>query len=159
MDSLARSFNATGLSSRAMNIFHKAKETINFRWGRTAKLVAGACLAVALRESNRPDCLRDISFLLDEPFPALSRAFISVTSATNIVLSRVETASYIPILHQQMSSLQALPPSLKQELSSISFLQLLRLRPPSATFWPESELCQPSRDPHPLSLVQYSLSH
>lgn len=121
MDSLARSFNATGLSSRAMNIFHKAKETINFRWGRTAKLVAGACLAVALRESNRPDCLRDISFLLDEPFPALSRAFISVSSATNIVLSRVETASYIPILHQQMSSLQALPPSLKQELSSISF--------------------------------------
>jgi len=121
MGSLSHSFNATGLSSRAMNIFHKAKETIHFRWGRSAKLVAGACLAVALRESNRPDCLRDISFLLDEPFPALSRAFISVTSAINIVLDHVETASYIPILHQHMSSLQTFPTSLRQELSSISF--------------------------------------
>jgi len=121
MDSLARSFNAIGLSARAMNIFHKAKETIHFRWGRSAKLIAGACLAVALRESNRPDCLRDISFLLDEPFPALSRAFISVTSAINIVLNHIETASYIPILHQHMSSLQTLPMPLRQELSSISF--------------------------------------
>jgi len=121
MDSLARSFNSTGLSSRAMNIFHKTKETIHFRWGRSAKLVAGACLAIALRESNRPDCLRDISFLLDEPFPALSRTFISVTSAINIVLNSVEAASYIPILHQHMSSLQTFPMSLRQELSSISF--------------------------------------
>lgn len=126
IESLARSFNATGLSPRAINIFRQAKEAIHFRWGRKAKLVAGACLAIALRESNRPDCLRDISFLLEEPYSALSRAYSSVTSALNISLSRVEISSYIPILHQHASSLLAgapnlLPQGLIQELSSVSF--------------------------------------
>lgn len=123
--SLARSLNATGLSPRTMNLFRQAKDAMQFRWGRKAKLVAGASLAVALRESNRPDCLRDISFLLEEPFPALSRAFMSITTALNLSLNRIETSSYIPILQQHMSSLMkdrsnSLPATLVQELSSIS---------------------------------------
>ncbi|KXN93390.1 hypothetical protein AN958_00314 [Leucoagaricus sp. SymC.cos] len=127
IESLARTLNASGLSPRTMNLFRQAKEAIRFRWGRKAKLIAGVCMAIALRESNRPDCLRDISYLLEEPFPALSRVFISVTSALKLNLNSTETSSYISILHQHTSSLlqdstSLLSASLVQELSSISLL-------------------------------------
>lgn len=108
-----------------MTLFRQAKEAIQFRWGRKAKLVAGTCLAVALRESKRSDCLRDIAYLLEEPFSTLSRTFISVTGTLGLTLSRAESVSFIPILQQHFSSLMqdtsnSLPANLIQELSSIS---------------------------------------
>ncbi|KAF9452268.1 hypothetical protein P691DRAFT_661264 [Macrolepiota fuliginosa MF-IS2] len=125
IESLAKSLNATGLPPRVMTLFRQAKEAIQFRWGRRAKLVAGACLAIALRESNRPDCLRDIAYLLEEPLPILSRSFVSLTSALGLTLSRAESASFVPILQKHVSSLMqgsstSLPATLRQELSSIS---------------------------------------
>ncbi len=125
IESLARSLNATGLSPRAMTLFRQAKEAIQFRWGRKAKLIAGTCLAVALRQSDRPDCLRDIAYLVEEPFPAVSQAFISVTNALGLTLSRIDSGAYIPILQQHISSLVqgssgSLPPALSLELSSVS---------------------------------------
>jgi transcription factor IIIB subunit 2 len=107
-----------------MSLFLQAKEATQFRWGRKAKLVAGACLAIALRESNRPDCLKDISYLLEDPFSALSRAFMSITSTLKLSLSRIETSSYIPILREHICSLLkdssvSLPATLTQDLSSV----------------------------------------
>ncbi|KAJ3564179.1 hypothetical protein NP233_g8462 [Leucocoprinus birnbaumii] len=125
IDSIARSFNATGLSPRAMNLFRQGKDAMHFRWGRKAKLVAGACMAIALRESDRSDCLHDISFLLEEPYTALTRAYTSVTSALHISLGRVEPSAFIPVLHQHISSLledaeNLTPHGLTKEMCSIS---------------------------------------
>lgn len=49
------------LASRAQTIFDQALSTGGFRWGRKAKLFAGASLAISLREANKSDSLRDIA--------------------------------------------------------------------------------------------------
>jgi transcription factor IIIB subunit 2 len=125
IESLARSLNASGLSPRTVTLFHQAREAMRVRWGRRAKQVAGTCLAIALRESNRPDCLHDIADLLDEPFIAMSRTLVSVTTALGLSLGRVDSGSHIPVLQQHLSSLlqdtsSSVHPGLRQELSAIS---------------------------------------
>ena len=47
--------------SRSQAVFDQAMAKGNFRWGRKAKLLAGASLAIALREANKSDSLRDIA--------------------------------------------------------------------------------------------------
>lgn len=47
--------------SRAQAIFDQAMSRGRYRWGRTAKLLAGASLAIAFREANKSDSLRDIA--------------------------------------------------------------------------------------------------
>jgi transcription factor IIIB 90 kDa subunit len=49
------------VSSRAKTIFDQAMSKGHHRWGRKAKLTAGASVAVALRESHKSESLRDIA--------------------------------------------------------------------------------------------------
>jgi transcription factor IIIB subunit 2 len=58
---LSRQLESPGISTRAQTLFDQAMSTGNPRWGRKAKLTAGACVAIALRESHKSDSLRDIS--------------------------------------------------------------------------------------------------
>ncbi|KAL1947434.1 hypothetical protein VTO73DRAFT_14395 [Trametes versicolor] len=50
-----------GITSRAQGIFDRAMRRGHYRWGRRAKLTAGAALAIALRESHKSDSIRDIA--------------------------------------------------------------------------------------------------
>jgi len=67
--------------------------------------VAAACLAIALRESNRPDCLRDIASLLKVPPTSISREFTSITTALKLSLSLVDPAVYISTLQTHLASI------------------------------------------------------
>lgn len=49
-----------GFAVRATGIFDIAMKKGNYRWGRRARLTAGAAIAIALRESHKADSLRDI---------------------------------------------------------------------------------------------------
>ena len=42
-----------GLAPRAQSLFDRARAHGNYRWGKKAVLVAGACIAIALRESRK----------------------------------------------------------------------------------------------------------
>ena len=66
--------------------------------------MAGACLAVALRESNRPDLLRDISAVLKISTIALKRDFNSVTSLLNLTLSLVDPSVHITTFQSHLTS-------------------------------------------------------
>lgn len=66
--------------------------------------MAGACLSIALRESNRPDLLRDISSVLKIPTVALKREFNSVTSFLKLTLSSVDPSVYITTLQSHLTS-------------------------------------------------------
>jgi transcription factor IIIB subunit 2 len=66
--------------------------------------VAGACLSIALRESNRPDLLRDISSVLKIPTVALKREFNSVTSLLKLTLSLVDPAVHITTFQSHLTS-------------------------------------------------------
>ena len=66
--------------------------------------MAGACLSIALRESNRPDFLRDIAAVLKIPTVTLTRDFNSVTSLLKIALSLVDPSVHISTLVSHLTS-------------------------------------------------------
>ncbi|ESK96890.1 hypothetical protein Moror_6468 [Moniliophthora roreri MCA 2997] len=98
--SLAHALHVPGLTLRATTLCGQAMATGQFRWGTRAKMVAGACLSIALRESQRPDSLPDIAVLVDQSLPNLKRVLASVLSALGISLIPSEP-------HQHLSTLQS----------------------------------------------------
>ncbi|KAF9533448.1 hypothetical protein CPB83DRAFT_831956 [Crepidotus variabilis] len=119
--SLAICLNAPGLSPRAMSLFNQAKSIAKFSWGRKAKLVAGACFAIALRESNRPDALLDISSVLSLPKNSVTREFTSVASILGLSMALVDPSTHIPNIQSHLTSegLSSLPPALTKPLRAL----------------------------------------
>ncbi|KAM5542568.1 hypothetical protein V8D89_003529 [Ganoderma adspersum] len=122
---LATRVSSPGLTPRAQGIFDQAMRLGKYRWGRKARLTAGAALAIALRESRKSDYLRDIAYLLDEPHIALSRAFSKVVALLQLGLSTTDPAVHLPTLQSHLASLlngsgngagTALPPQLVKVL-------------------------------------------
>ena len=70
---LATRVSSPGLTARAQGIFDQAMRLGKYRWGRKARLTAGAALAIALRESRKSDYLRDIAVSLLFPLPVVTR--------------------------------------------------------------------------------------
>ncbi|KAG2349610.1 hypothetical protein BDR05DRAFT_955480 [Suillus weaverae] len=122
-----------GLSPRAEAIFTQAMTKGKYRWGRKAKLAAGASMAIALREAHKSDSLRDIAFFLDDSPLSLSRAFVAVVSLLDFDLSSSDPVVHIPILLSHLQSLlhpesstSHLPPDLIAILTPLSSHAVLR---------------------------------
>ncbi|KIM49415.1 hypothetical protein M413DRAFT_107467 [Hebeloma cylindrosporum] len=120
--SLAVSFGATGLSPRAIALFNQTRSSTHFRWGKKSRTVAAACLAIALRESNRPDCLRDLASLLKVAPTLISREFTSITSALKLSLSPVDPAVHISTLQAHLAF------TLKERASDLPVTLITALR-------------------------------
>ncbi|KAI6028852.1 hypothetical protein F5J12DRAFT_808150, partial [Pisolithus orientalis] len=105
INSVLTRLNNPGLSPRAQAIFAQAMAAGGYRWGRKAKLTAGASVAIALRESHKSDSLRDIAFLLDESRLSIARAFQSVVSLLNFSLSSTDPSVHFPALQTHLVSL------------------------------------------------------
>ena len=58
---LAKRIGHPGLCPRALLLFEQALERGHVRWGRKARLVAGAALAIALREGRKGETMNDIA--------------------------------------------------------------------------------------------------
>lgn len=101
---LARAAFVSSTTERAYNLFQKAMESGQYRWGRTAKLVAGACISIALRESNRPEMFPDLAFLLGQKIPLLTRAFSSVILVLELKLPSSEPKSHVSTLQAHLSA-------------------------------------------------------
>ncbi|KAF9246113.1 hypothetical protein BU15DRAFT_84920 [Melanogaster broomeanus] len=122
MSSVLTRLNNPGLSPRAEAVFTQAMSKGQYRWGRRAKLAAGASIAIALREAHKSDSLRDIAFLLDESPVSLARAFQSVVSLLDYTLGSTDPAVHLPILQAHLQSLihpETLATSLPSALVSI----------------------------------------
>ncbi len=59
--SVLSKLSAPGMAPRAQSIFDEVMKRGQLRWGRKARLAAGASIAVALREAHRGDSIRDIA--------------------------------------------------------------------------------------------------
>ncbi len=95
---------SSGLAPRASTLFAQAMKLGNFRWGRKAKLVAGACLSIALREAKRPDFRHDIALLLDEKPSHMTRILSTVLSTLRISLTASDPSFYLPSLQVHLST-------------------------------------------------------
>ncbi|KAJ3738839.1 hypothetical protein DFH05DRAFT_1408369 [Lentinula detonsa] len=107
--SLTLTLSVSGLSPRACNLFDQAMRTKQFKWGIKAKTVAGACLSIALRESGRPDSLKDMAFLVEQGDVNLKRTLSSVLSALNINLSSNIPAQFLITLQSHLLSILQSP--------------------------------------------------
>lgn len=58
---LARRIGYSALTSRTTFLSERAMEEGRFRYGRKARLVAGSCLAIALREAQKGETIKDIA--------------------------------------------------------------------------------------------------
>ncbi|TFK84521.1 hypothetical protein K466DRAFT_553454 [Polyporus arcularius HHB13444] len=121
---LATRLGSPGATARAQGIFDQAMRVGQYRWGRKAKLTAGAALAISFRESHKSDSIRDIAYLLDEPPVAVSRAFTKVVELLHLGLSVADPGVHIPTLQTHFVSLlqgtgTALPTQLTKVLSPL----------------------------------------
>ncbi|KAF6764781.1 hypothetical protein DFP72DRAFT_985912 [Ephemerocybe angulata] len=129
--SLAVSMNAPGLTPRATVLFNQARAIGYFRWGSRARTVAGVCLSLALRESNRPDSIHDIATLLRCSHHLLSRTFISLAAALKITTITVDPSVYIATLQSYLTTIlqdqtpgHDLPTPLLASLRQLSLLSV-----------------------------------
>jgi transcription factor IIIB subunit 2 len=142
IQSLASMLSATGAASRAKSLFSQAMARGHFRWGRKARLIAAAALAIALRESQKPDSISDIAFLINEPTPAaVSRAFTTIQSLLGLPhLAQVGPAQHLPALHAHVH--QLLRPSHTDRASPLpqELMTLLSALDPSSVLRTTAEL-------------------
>ncbi|KAF5391418.1 hypothetical protein D9757_001955 [Collybiopsis confluens] len=132
--SLSRSLSVSGLSPRVCTLFDQAMRTNQFRWGTKAKLVAAACLSIALRESGHPDSLKDLAFLIEASDSGIKRTLSSVLAALSLTLTPTGPAQYLPILQSHLSSiLQDSVESSGLAISLYSGLKAISLRTATET--------------------------
>ena len=127
INSLAVSFNVPGLAPRAITLFNQVRNVSNFRWGNKARSIAAACLAIALRQSNRPDALRDIASVLDISPTSVSREFTHITTTLGLSLSLTDSSVYMPTLQAHLSASltdRRLPSSLSKDLQKLNLLSV-----------------------------------
>ncbi|KAJ7063167.1 hypothetical protein C8F01DRAFT_1277545 [Mycena amicta] len=137
---LSRAALVSTVSDRAYHLFQQAMATGEYRWGRTAKLVAGACVSIALRLNSRPELFVDISQLLEERTAALTSTFSSVISVLKMDhLPSSEPKSHIYTLQEYLySALNSHKPGLPSTL--VSTIKPLAINSILATAMALSEL-------------------
>ncbi|KAF7338412.1 hypothetical protein MVEN_02067000 [Mycena venus] len=156
---LARAAFVSGTTERAYNLFEKAMKSGQYRWGRTAKLVAGACISIALRESSRPDMFPDLALLLDQKVTSLTRAFSSVISVLKIEprdLPSSEPKSHVYILQSHLSAAVQGSPNSELPASVIAAVKPLPIPAILATATSLSDLLASSTPPSPVAHLPVS---
>ena len=86
-----------------------------------------------MREANHPHHLHGIAALLNEPFSALSRAFLRISSLLEITFNSVDPSIYISSLQSQLDALlrdsasnTLLPASLLEQLRPLDFRSVVK---------------------------------
>ena len=138
-----------GLAPRARNLFDQARIRGKFRWGKTALLVAGASILVALRENkkgvtmiqlavsalvNLDTLLSDdsIQSLMDISPYALCRVFTNISSLLNLQVPPFDSLSLLPHLQSHLIALTTatnspLPKALIDMIQPLPALSVLHL--------------------------------
>jgi len=125
INSVLSKLSNPGLVPRTQNLFDQAMRTGNYRWGRKAKVIAGACVAIALREARKSDSFRDIAFLLDESHTAVARSFMSIVQLLGLPINPADPSVHLRTLQTHLQSLMrgqtetVLPPQLLKVLSPL----------------------------------------
>ncbi|KAJ4490353.1 hypothetical protein J3R30DRAFT_70820 [Lentinula aciculospora] len=110
--SLCARMSSQNLNARVCWLFDQSmkNEIAKFRWGGQAKAVSGVCLAIALRETNKPDRLKEIALLLGQKYLYLQRTLATLLSSLNIKLPATTPSHHIPNLHSHLyQELKQLP--------------------------------------------------
>ncbi|KAF8328788.1 uncharacterized protein EI90DRAFT_3125528 [Cantharellus anzutake] len=111
LSSLLRILKLASLETRAKNIFDRAMDAGNFKWGRTSTLVEGASVAVSLRESGRCESLCDIAVYISVKFGALARMYHKVQRLLGLQLAPSDAVLHFSSLLSSINALLSFEPS------------------------------------------------
>ncbi|KAH8102866.1 hypothetical protein BXZ70DRAFT_926915 [Cristinia sonorae] len=100
-----------GVAGRAQHIFDSSMQRGRYRWGRKAKLTAGASVAIALREASKADSIRDIAYLLEESSVSIGRSFTAITQLLQLSLTSADPSLHLSGLQNHLLSLLQEPQS------------------------------------------------
>ncbi|KAF7964882.1 hypothetical protein HWV62_1947 [Athelia sp. TMB] len=97
-----------------------------YRWGRRARLTAGACIAIGMRESRKPDSILDIAYLIDETPSSVTRAFKKVAVLLHLEVPSSDATVHLPNLRTHLHSLlhpitssSPMPSALVKQISAL----------------------------------------
>ncbi|KAH9984727.1 hypothetical protein BJV74DRAFT_952235 [Russula compacta] len=92
----------------------------SMKWGKAAKLAAGAAVVFAMREQGQGDHTHHLAYLLSEPVVALKRTQLHLLSHLHLTLPRTHPCVHLPTLTQHLSDLaSATPTSLPKDTFTI----------------------------------------
>lgn len=118
---LADRLGHRGATIRAKAIFDSVMQHPLVKWGRAAKLAAGAALVFAIREQDRGDHTHHVAYLLSEPVVELKRTQLRLLPHLALDLPRNRATSHLPSLAAHLSALASasVPTLLKDTLAFI----------------------------------------
>ena len=85
VSTLASRVGHPALFTRSLFVFEQAMERGRYRYGRKARLVAGASLAISLREAHKGETIKDIAVSVPLPLnhtPVLKFIYVSISSTS-----------------------------------------------------------------------------
>lgn len=128
---LASNLSQPGCAIRAQAILDQAMARGHFRWGRKSKLVAGASVAIASRESNKSVSLRDIAvrckcFCVST---YLTPLFSSISWRSRLHLLPVPSSVHAPFYSSASAFLSQLSTSLLSKAAYWHSFELQRKAP------------------------------
>ncbi|KDQ18458.1 hypothetical protein BOTBODRAFT_512433 [Botryobasidium botryosum FD-172 SS1] len=142
----------SGLAPRAINLFDLAMKKGGYRWGKKATLVAGASMAIAMRELNKGETLDSLASLMSVSPISLSRIFLQVKLHTNVSLPPTDVILFFQPLLNLIKKLiaeptSAIPSNLRDYLSEVSLSAILSLATSLAVIAGEIKLADQRRTP------------
>ncbi|KAH7871474.1 uncharacterized protein C8R40DRAFT_1207550, partial [Lentinula edodes] len=129
--SLCVQMSTPNLDARVCLLFDQGmkNESTKFRWGGQAKAVSGACLALALRESNKPDRLKEIALLLGQKYVYLQRTLATLLASIDLKFPSTTPSHHIPnLLSHLFQELKRLPEETILNVKLYSQLKRLSLQ-------------------------------
>ncbi|KAH9063831.1 hypothetical protein EDB83DRAFT_2383339 [Lactarius deliciosus] len=121
---LADRLGHRGAAIRARAIFDSMMQRPSVKWGRAAKLAAGAALVFAIREQDRGDHTHHVAYLLSEPVVELKRTQLRLLPHLALDLPRNRAISHLPSLAAHLSALaSASVPTLSKD--TLAFIRPL----------------------------------
>ncbi|KAH7103768.1 hypothetical protein BKA62DRAFT_696392 [Auriculariales sp. MPI-PUGE-AT-0066] len=133
---------AAGRAEDAIVLFDQAFRTGEFRWGRSSRYIACACLVLALRQAGIHHALYDIAVRADLKPWFVARAIFRIQDVLNLQFDRErlqDPSLPLPVLHQHMLNVAAVKPS---PLPAKCATELLKSPPNDDTFRLASALAQ-----------------
>ncbi|TDL27586.1 hypothetical protein BD410DRAFT_894660 [Rickenella mellea] len=132
ISALASRIGHSGLAPRAKLLFDQGMIRGQFRWGRKARLVAAAAIAIAAREAHKGTTIPDIAYLVNESSVSVSSMFIFVQQILGLKLESGDPSFHLPVLQTWIQELIAERPCPLPQ-SALKFLKPLDIPNASRT--------------------------
>ncbi|KIJ53346.1 hypothetical protein M422DRAFT_775914 [Sphaerobolus stellatus SS14] len=103
--------NSQGLAPRVDYLFERARTLLKFRWGKTAALMAGASMMVAMRENHKGVLMAQLANQMNVSPTKLCHAFMRLCRTLSLQVPPFDPLSLLPSIQSALKRLLSPAPS------------------------------------------------